>query len=615
MFEREIKFIYDFNLNKVNKLGPYFTFEELQNSGIHPAILHYISAEIDFLIFDDRQKLLKNSVFDYSGGNINSLFIKINDEIKKSKRFSLDYISKLILRSISFTINFLVRPKWTLNKFIFDDYDHKTAVEVKQILNYIYYYKYLNKILIAYIDTKKLLSINSVEFAQITNKIEHLGIETYLNVIINDALKAMGEFFNIGEIQKNKVPITAFKYFLSEKELGVHINKIDENFPKEESSKVSIPELKKLLDEIEPYKIYEQEATLFDEQMVEEDESTIESVDEFLPNDEMLSDEEKISEDEGIPYDERISDDDPPLNFNLNFNINKELLEDPKLDIKEEIEEKVVEKQLSYEEEILKNYEDDEIKKDFDLSILNEESEENESEEKINSLANEKLISEKSDEESVNYDEDIDERFRDATKETEPDKVIEEEFKTNIDEQKFGFESEEEPAKDTFNDTVFGNFENEIEDILPEDFRNELGNYISDEIKVDNDRAEYDQDEEELEEDELTEDKLAEDEPKEENVIPNSIFNPSELNKVESNIEIDIAELLEHKNMTKVIEVIFDYDVEEFTNTIEDVCKCRNIDDALLVLNEKIKQHYSDVNSKEANQFREIITEYYNKAD
>ncbi len=597
MFEREIKFIYDFNLNKVNKLGPYFTFEELQNSGIHPAILHYISAEIDFLIFDDRQKLLKNSVFDYSGENINSLFIKINEEIKKSKRFSLDYISKLILRSISFTINFLVRPKWTLNKFIFDDYDHKTAVEVKQILNYIYYYKYLNKILIAYIDTKKLLSINSSEFAQITNKIERLGIETYLNVIINDALKAMGEFFNIGEIQKNKVPITAFKYFLSEKELGVHINKIDENFPKDESSKVSIAELKKVLDKIEPYKIYEKEATLFDEPQDNEEDTTIESLEEPIPENE------------------------PALNFNLNFNINKELLEDPKLDIENNREDEVDLGEDSTEEEDIENYDEDKIKKDFSQSIHDEETEEDS---EIDEIQNDILNEDFNEEEYIENDDN----------ENEIEMISEKEI--NI--------VENDINENESNDLKNGDYESPPQI----DFIDELEKYIPDEIKVESNieqyrdenypAEEFDENEEDELKDELEiEDDIINDTENTEDIIEitenednennesdeienkieeyNSIFDPTELNKVESHVEIDIAELLEHKNMTKVIEVIFDYDVEEFTNTIEEVCKCRNLDDALLVLNEKIKQHYADVNSKEASQFREIITEYYNKAD
>ena len=97
MFEREIQFIYDFSHNKVKNLGSFITFSELKSTDLHPAILQYISAEIDFYIFEDRQKLLKDSLFDYSGDTINTYFLHISEEIKKVKKFSQSYIEKLIL--------------------------------------------------------------------------------------------------------------------------------------------------------------------------------------------------------------------------------------------------------------------------------------------------------------------------------------------------------------------------------------------------------------------------------------------------------------------------------------------------------------------------------------
>ena len=74
MFEKEIKFIYDFNLNQIRKLGTYTTYDQLTETELHPAIIQYISAEIDYLIFEDRQKLLSNSIFDYTGEKISGFF-------------------------------------------------------------------------------------------------------------------------------------------------------------------------------------------------------------------------------------------------------------------------------------------------------------------------------------------------------------------------------------------------------------------------------------------------------------------------------------------------------------------------------------------------------------
>jgi len=250
MFEREIKFIYDFNLNKVKRLGPYFTFEQLSSTDIHPAILNYISAEIDFLVFEDRQKLLKNSVFDYSGEKISYSFIQITEELKKTKRFSLEYIAKLILHASSFTINYLIRPKWTLSKFVFDESNHKSTNEIKQILNYIFYYKYLVKIITSYINTKKILSMNVEEFEALLNKADKLGVESYLPNIMSTSLKSMAEFFNIGEVKKFNIPLMAVELFLEEKELFKHLDILTKTFGQDENAKFNIYDFQRVLSSV-----------------------------------------------------------------------------------------------------------------------------------------------------------------------------------------------------------------------------------------------------------------------------------------------------------------------------------------------------------------------------
>src|SRR3970282_1137073 len=77
MFEKEIKFISDFCRNKISKAGSFLTFEKLKGIEIHPAILKYISAEMDFQIFKDRQVLLQKSAFDYSGSEISKYLRQI----------------------------------------------------------------------------------------------------------------------------------------------------------------------------------------------------------------------------------------------------------------------------------------------------------------------------------------------------------------------------------------------------------------------------------------------------------------------------------------------------------------------------------------------------------
>lgn len=95
-----------------------------------------------------------------------------------------------------------------------------------------------------------------------------------------------------------------------------------------------------------------------------------------------------------------------------------------------------------------------------------------------------------------------------------------------------------------------------------------------------------------------------------------SALHISEENNDESNSnspEIDIADLLEHKKMTRIIEVIFDYDMEDFTSCIDKICECGSKDDAASVLENVFRQNGVKPTKKEAELFKDIIFEYFER--
>lgn len=552
MFEREIKFIYDFNLNKVNRLGPYFTFEQLNGIDVHPAILNYISAEIDYLIFEDRQNLLKNSIFDYSGEKISNHFNLISEEVKKSKRFSLEYISKLILHASSFTINYLVRPKWTLSKFVFDEGDHKTTLEIKQILNYVYYYQYLKKILISYINSKKIISMNSGEFIELLERVDKLGIETYLPSILSHAVKSMSDFFNIGEIQKNKIPFLAVEKFLEEKNLNKHLNKIHSVFGDDNSIKINIADLQKSLDSVMMEK--------FEQEPVRDVTPDEEIREEILP----VQESKAILPDEGNEenhYEEEILPED---SFSeVDTNLEKPIDEEEEIPESSDIEDYETLKPTKLRIRIDKNNEIE--------PVVEEESIHNEEE-----IEEHEIINAMEPEDSLNQVPDI----GTTTDNLEPqsDEPSEKVFvdEPEITEESLNDESEETIEDDLHPDKVY-------EQILDEDKENEES---------------------------MLQAILQSSQEKSEDL--NEILEEKSIDDL-SNPKMDVAELLEHKEMTKIIEVIFDYDIEEFANTLDEISGCQSLDDAFVVINQSLKNRSISSNSKEAESFKSIISQYFNK--
>lgn len=250
MFEREINFIYDFYANKIRKAGTYISYDHLKSCELHPAILQYVLGEIDFLLFEDRQKLLTDSAFDYNIPSVLNYFNLIAQEVKRNKKYSVNYIDKIIQHAATFTVNYLTKPNWTLTRFVFDDEKEKSASEIEQILSYIFYYPHLKKIISSYLKKKKIISINETDFRQLLINIDNASLETNYNKIIDETINSMSDFFNIGVSKKNHIPIKAIEYFLIDKNLHVHLKKFEKDFNPELSQKVSAIEIKDYLKRI-----------------------------------------------------------------------------------------------------------------------------------------------------------------------------------------------------------------------------------------------------------------------------------------------------------------------------------------------------------------------------
>ncbi|MFZ1281308.1 MAG: hypothetical protein WAR59_10745, partial [Ignavibacteriaceae bacterium] len=247
MFENEIKFISDFTLNKVKELGSFITVEKLLSTDIHPSIKKYVEGEVNYLISEDRKKLIENSLFDYSGKEISNYFDLIGAEIKKTKKISYEDIKNIVLQAVSFNANYVVRPKWSLSKLIFGNSKSVSINEIQLMFNYTYYYEYLNNVFLAYLSKKKILNISVTEFELIMNKIDRELFMLHQSKLVDNALYAIADYFSIGGLNKSSVTIESVENFLKEKNLTELLFKLKRAYVNSSKKKVDIDELRKIL--------------------------------------------------------------------------------------------------------------------------------------------------------------------------------------------------------------------------------------------------------------------------------------------------------------------------------------------------------------------------------
>ncbi|HED08600.1 MAG TPA: hypothetical protein ENI57_10830, partial [Ignavibacteria bacterium] len=392
MFEKEIKFITDFSLEKLKSLGSYFTFDDILTTDIHPSITKYISAELSYLIFEDRGKLLSSSVFDYSQPQVIKLLTSVDTELKKFKTISYEDIKNLVLQAVSFNANFVIRPKWSLLKLVYNEAETKNSEEVILMLDYIYFHEYLRNIITEYIEKKKLLEITKNKFEELISKIDSALIQNDIRGFIDNSLFTMLDFYSIGSKNEIKISTDYVEAFLKEKELLDPLLKLKKTFAFGTGVSTNLEEIKKVLfsdeiitDNIQTKLTKEKEVeetveeTVIDEENTEDEEKTNEQ---FIPGKNIFDqeikeeikpeDEKKITEqeedDKPISSEEKIIGESENKDEEINENNVPE--SDEKKSFESEDHTETIDKdELSVKNELLDTEDDDKLLTLFDEEL------------------------------------------------------------------------------------------------------------------------------------------------------------------------------------------------------------------------------------------------------
>lgn len=611
MFEREIKFISDFTLNKIKKLGSLFTFEKLAELNIHPAILQYVSAELDYIIYEDRNKLLQNSVFDYSGLEILNYFNLIGKEIKKNKKIAFEDIKVLIIQAVSFNANYVARPNWSLSKLIFHENDMRSAQDLRLMLNYIYYYGYIKDIFSSYLSKRRITNLSVAEFELLLNKIDKEVLGKQESKMIDTSLSAIGDFFNEGGINKSKVSLNTVELFLKEKNLVDKLLNLKNVLPFDEKQKFELSEIRNIIvsNPIEADK--NQETINFEENKEINDE--IEEKNEFN----FEAEEEEVAFNE---YEEtnselgEISDEAEIINTEK-INFDTEEIADEKsddiLDIEPPDEEGIVFEEKDPDKTVvIGNYEENENIEDILEEDKDQISEVNENEFEI------------SDEQTSEFDNSI-ERGLDSE-----DSILDTKDYNN---EPFDTDQIEKTVDQKTGD-------DEFEDLIIEE-KNEKENYKDGYELVKNNFDLNDESEETEEDGLIIEDKIENDEIIEHqfendiiNIEEESLKQTEEINKIEkeiekierlnekvdpltkNKIETDIFRYLTQRDMERIISNIFNEDRDDFTNTMEKIAECSNYDEAIEILKGVFFTYRVSPYTRDAITLTNVVSFFFNQA-
>lgn len=612
MFQTEIKFITDFTLNNVKKLGAFFTFERLLEANIHPAIKQYINAEFEFLIYEDRQKLIQGSLFDYSGPKIHHHFSMIADEIKKTKKVSYEDMKILISRAVSFNVSYVLKPNWSLQKLIFGEKKSISISELELVLNYLYYYDYLKNVFKSYLSKRNIVNLSSTEFELILNKIDRELFSVHFEKLVDNYLLSIADFFSIGGLNKRSITVETVEIFLKEKNLIDHLLKLKRSIPNPAKRKYDIDDIRRIIysaTPVEPETI--SPTTDETDSEVEGDFQKVKTLEE--------AEIKSLAADEEIIEEENKSDE----------NIIQELIEDEivKQDIEDLIEsDETQEEEIKTEHPAEKEIEAEDVVQERKKKKKKHKAKETEKEiEKESEIISEEKVNP----ETVPVEDDHQNEVEEISLEDLDNSVYSENKPT--DEQKDDSEDkltednefiidEEDLLDEKDEEELFTFYEEELKDIEDDNTKEEVEINLED-VPLSSDEA----DEESSLQDELSGSDLTEQTEDNEPIGDLNKTEPeydkkNQLPEEEPEITIhsdkpkkkrDIFSFLTSREIDKITDTIFNSDSEDFANTVEKISECDSFDEATEILKSLFTSSKISPQSKQAVIFTNAIANYF----
>lgn len=222
MFESEIEILQ--RLIKNNTIGNThsISLKSILESNIPKNIRNFFKAEVEWLLYQERKNDLKKSRFDYSQEDIRLLQEQTDLLLVYHFNFDQKEFARTNDRCVHFLFNYLCRPLWTLENFLFDETNVLNANELNLKFRFCTDYGYYWKILEKYLIAKNKSELSKEETVALLKKID---MEIIRENSSEELARMTEPFFAfVNYIHDNSdvnieygIPIKALAYFFEDK--------------------------------------------------------------------------------------------------------------------------------------------------------------------------------------------------------------------------------------------------------------------------------------------------------------------------------------------------------------------------------------------------------------
>ncbi len=224
MFEKEIT-SYAFNVTK-RYTGDRVKLSSLMSDVELPeAFRKFAEAEVDDIIDMEEFDRSRTGKFDLSKPEIQALFKEVRHILKSSHEFTREEFMELADKASKFLFNYVIRPKWTLEKFLFKGENSIDAVSIRKASRFFHYYAYYPKGIMEYLDYHGKTSLDIETWKKLHAKIDEHLIST-LPAKLNSLTAPLFGLFRFSS-DTDRVPTDAAALFFKDKSANEIVDRVE----------------------------------------------------------------------------------------------------------------------------------------------------------------------------------------------------------------------------------------------------------------------------------------------------------------------------------------------------------------------------------------------------
>ncbi|NUN69759.1 MAG: hypothetical protein HUU02_08630 [Bacteroidetes bacterium] len=225
MFEYELENIQKITVNHTIGQQPSIALKTILESNIPTNIKSFFRGEVESLLFREKQAGRTASKFNYQQEDVQLLQEQMDILLVYHYTFPREEFLKTLDVCIHFIFNYLCRPQWTLESFLFEEKQQLTVKELGLKFRFCGDYPYYWTILEKYLIGKNRTEIEKEELVRLLRKIDVEIVNTHS---ADDLAKMTDPFFAfVGFIHQHAlnggrgdIPTKALIYYFEDKKLS-----------------------------------------------------------------------------------------------------------------------------------------------------------------------------------------------------------------------------------------------------------------------------------------------------------------------------------------------------------------------------------------------------------